>query len=40
MFEGTIRSNLDPLEEYRDEEIWEVCLVSDDVYAGLVQKLK
>ncbi|XVF33316.1 hypothetical protein REPUB_Repub17cG0158100 [Reevesia pubescens] len=24
MFEGTIRSNLDPLEEYRDEQIWEV----------------
>ena len=27
MFEGTIRSNLDPLEEYADEEIWEVGLV-------------
>lgn len=25
MFEGTIRSNLDPLEEYTDEQIWEVC---------------
>lgn len=24
MFEGTIRSNLDPLEEYTDEQIWEV----------------
>ena len=24
MFEGTVRSNLDPLEEYRDEQIWEV----------------
>ncbi|KAK5786603.1 hypothetical protein PVK06_041241 [Gossypium arboreum] len=23
MFEGTIRSNLDPLEEYTDEQIWE-----------------
>ncbi|CAL9125783.1 unnamed protein product [Musa acuminata var. zebrina] len=23
MFEGTIRSNLDPLEEYTDAEIWE-----------------
>jgi len=25
MFEGTIRSNLDPLEEYTDDQIWEVC---------------
>ena len=24
MFEGTLRSNLDPLEEYTDEQIWEV----------------
>ena len=24
MFEGTVRSNLDPLEEYADEQIWEV----------------
>jgi ATP-binding cassette subfamily C (CFTR/MRP) protein 2 len=24
MFEGTIRSNLDPLDEYSDEQIWEV----------------
>jgi ATP-binding cassette, subfamily C (CFTR/MRP), member 2 len=24
MFEGTIRNNLDPLEEYTDEQIWEV----------------
>jgi len=24
MFEGTVRSNLDPLEEYSDEQIWEV----------------
>jgi ABC-type multidrug transport system fused ATPase/permease subunit len=28
MFEGTVRSNLDPLEEYTDEQIWEVCLCS------------
>ena len=27
MFEGTVRSNLDPLEEYTDEKIWEVGLV-------------
>ena len=27
MFEGTVRSNLDPLEEYSDEQIWEVCFV-------------
>lgn len=26
MFEGTVRSNLDPLEEYTDEQIWEVGL--------------
>jgi len=24
MFEGTIRNNLDPLEEYSDDQIWEV----------------
>jgi len=24
MFEGTMRNNLDPLEEYTDEQIWEV----------------
>lgn len=27
MFEGTVRSNLDPLEEYTDEQIWEVRLL-------------
>lgn len=27
MFEGTMRSNLDPLEEYSDERIWEVGFV-------------
>jgi ABC-type multidrug transport system fused ATPase/permease subunit len=26
MFQGTVRSNLDPLEEYTDEQIWEVNL--------------
>lgn len=26
MFEGTIRGNLDPLEEYTDEQIWEVSI--------------
>lgn len=24
MFEGTLRNNIDPLEEYSDEQIWEV----------------
>ncbi|KAE8698369.1 ABC transporter C family member 13 [Hibiscus syriacus] len=34
MFEGTIRSNLDPLEEYTDEQIWEAldkCQLGDQV---------
>ncbi|XP_043692552.1 ABC transporter C family member 3-like isoform X5 [Telopea speciosissima] len=34
MFEGTLRSNLDPLEEYTDEQIWEVlnkCQFGDEV---------
>lgn len=25
LFEGTIRGNLDPLEEHSDYEIWQVC---------------
>lgn len=24
MFQGTVRTNLDPLQEYTDEQIWEV----------------
>ncbi|KAK3032480.1 hypothetical protein RJ639_037293 [Escallonia herrerae] len=34
MFEGTVRSNIDPLEEYSDEQIWEVldkCQLGDEV---------
>ncbi|CAK7324535.1 unnamed protein product [Dovyalis caffra] len=34
MFEGTVRSNLDPLEEYTDELIWEAldkCQLGDEV---------
>ncbi|XVE80500.1 hypothetical protein DITRI_Ditri14bG0145000 [Diplodiscus trichospermus] len=34
MFEGTIRSNFDPLEEYSDEQIWEAldkCQLADGV---------
>ncbi|XP_010542532.1 PREDICTED: ABC transporter C family member 7-like [Tarenaya hassleriana] len=34
MFEGTIRSNLDPLEEYTDQQIWEAldkCQLGDEV---------
>ncbi|XP_059669697.1 ABC transporter C family member 3-like [Cornus florida] len=34
MFEGTIRNNLDPLEEYTDKQIWEVldkCQLGDEV---------
>ncbi|KAK3030040.1 hypothetical protein RJ639_038139 [Escallonia herrerae] len=34
MFEGTVQSNLDPLEEYTDERIWEVldkCQLGDEV---------
>lgn len=26
LFEGTIRGNLDPLEEHEDHEIWQVCI--------------
>lgn len=26
MFEGTIRGNLDPLEQYTDQEVWEVII--------------
>ncbi|KAJ4725240.1 ABC transporter C family member 3 [Melia azedarach] len=34
MFEGTVRNNLDPLEEYTDEEIWKAldkCQLGDEV---------
>ncbi|XP_045786142.1 ABC transporter C family member 3-like isoform X1 [Trifolium pratense] len=34
MFEGTVRSNIDPLEEYNDEQIWEAldkCQLGDEV---------
>ncbi|KAL5126264.1 ABC transporter C family member 3 [Glycine soja] len=34
MFEGTVRNNLDPLEEYSDEQIWEAldkCQLGDEV---------
>ncbi|KAK2639936.1 hypothetical protein Ddye_027731 [Dipteronia dyeriana] len=34
MFDGTVRSNLDPLEEYTDEKIWEAldkCQLGDEV---------
>ncbi|KAL2316666.1 hypothetical protein Fmac_030542 [Flemingia macrophylla] len=34
MFEGTVRNNLDPLEEYTDEQIWEVldkCQLGNEV---------
>ncbi|KAM0933329.1 putative ABC-type xenobiotic transporter [Dioscorea sansibarensis] len=34
MFEGTMRSNLDPLEEYNDEQLWEVldkCQLGDEM---------
>nr|POF14566.1 abc transporter c family member 3 [Quercus suber] len=34
MFEGTVRSNLDPLEEYTDEQIWgalDKCQLGDEV---------
>lgn len=27
MFQGSVRSNLDPLEEYTDEQIWKVSCV-------------
>ncbi|KNA05217.1 hypothetical protein SOVF_192420 [Spinacia oleracea] len=34
MFQGTLRSNLDPLEEYTDDQIWEAldkCQLGDEV---------
>ncbi|XP_056177352.1 ABC transporter C family member 3-like isoform X2 [Syzygium oleosum] len=34
MFEGTVRSNLDPLEEYTEDQIWEAlnkCQLGDEV---------
>ncbi|KAI3866498.1 hypothetical protein MKX03_023189 [Papaver bracteatum] len=34
MFEGSVRSNLDPLEEYSDDQIWEAldkCKLGDEV---------
>ncbi|PIA65043.1 hypothetical protein AQUCO_00100490v1 [Aquilegia coerulea] len=34
MFEGTVRNNLDPLEEYTDEQIWEAldkCQLGDEM---------
>ncbi|VAH20552.1 unnamed protein product [Triticum turgidum subsp. durum] len=34
MFEGTLRSNIDPLDEYNDEQIWEAldcCHLGDEV---------
>ena len=30
MFEGTIRANVDPLQQYSDSEIWEVIFLSND----------
>ncbi|KAI3985480.1 hypothetical protein MKX01_033794 [Papaver californicum] len=35
MFEGNVRSNLDPLEEYTDDQIWEAldkCKLGDEVW--------
>lgn len=31
MFEGTVRSNLDPLEEYTDARIWEVMAFTSNI---------
>lgn len=33
LFEGTIRGNLDPLEEHSDQEIWQVNLKSPPPYS-------
>lgn len=37
MFEGTVRTNLDPLEEHTDEEIWEV-ISSFGLYAAFMAR--
>lgn len=26
LFQGTVRNNLDPLEQHSDQELWEVCI--------------
>lgn len=37
MFEGTVRSNMDPLEEYTDEQIWEVDLLFDVIDFTIIE---
>lgn len=39
MFEGTVRKNLDPLEEYTDQMIWEVSIYIY-IYSQILQKKK
>lgn len=39
LFEGTIRGNLDPLEQYLDNEIWEVMVLSLFILADAIDEI-
>lgn len=34
LFEGSVRANLDPLNEHSDAEVWEVVFLSTIIYLG------